>query len=38
MNGTQTPETELQNTKDATASEISAPKPDLDAEAEKRRF
>ena len=31
-------ETELQNTKGATASEIAAPKPDLDAKAEKRRF
>ena len=33
-------ETELQNTIDlhATASEIAAPKPNLDAEAEKRRF
>ena len=34
------PETELQNTKElrATASEIAAPKPDLDARAKKRRF
>ena len=33
-------ETELQNTIElrATASEIAAPKPDLDAKAEKRRF
>ena len=33
-------ETELQNTIElrATASEIVAPKPDLDARAEKRRF
>ena len=33
-------ETELQNTIDlhATASEIAAPKPDLGAKAEKRRF
>ena len=33
-------ETELQNTKElrATASEIVAPKPDLDSRAEKRRF
>ena len=33
-------ETELQNTKElrATASEIVAPKPDLDARAKKRRF
>ena len=33
-------ETEMQNTKElrATASEIAAPKPDLDAKAEKRRF
>jgi len=38
MNRKQTPETELQNTKGATASEIAAPKPDLDAKAEKRRF
>ena len=32
--------TELQNTIDlhATASEIAAPKPNLDAKAEKRRF
>ena len=32
--------TELQNTKElrATASEIAAPKPDLDAKATKRRF
>ena len=29
--GKQTPETELQNTKGATASEIAAPKPELDA-------
>ena len=36
----QSAETELQNTKEprATASEIAAPKPDLDAKAEKRRF
>ena len=33
-------ETELQNTKElrATASEIAAPKPDLDAKPKKRRF
>ena len=33
-------ETELQNTIElrATASEIAAPKPDLDARAKKRRF
>ena len=33
-------ETELQNTIElrATASETAAPKPDLDAKAEKRRF
>ena len=33
-------ETELQNTRElrATASEIVAPKPDLDARAKKRRF
>ena len=33
-------ETELQNTKElrATASEIAAPKPDLDAKAKKKRF
>ena len=33
-------ETELQDTKElrATASEIVAPKPDLDARAKKRRF
>jgi len=33
-------ETELHNTKElcATVSEIAAPKPDLDAKAEKRRF
>ena len=33
-------ETELQNTKElrATASEIVAPKPDLDSRAERRRF
>jgi hypothetical protein len=38
INGKQTPETELQNAKGATASEIAAPKPDLDAKSEKRRF
>ena len=34
------PKTELQNTIElrATASEIAAPKPDLDARAEKKRF
>ena len=33
-------ETKLQNTKElrATVSEIGAPKPDLDAKAEKRQF
>ena len=33
-------ESELQNTKElrATESQIAAPKPDLDAKAEKRRF
>ena len=39
--GEQTPETELQNTKElrAKASEIAAPKPEeLDATAKKRRF
>ena len=36
----QSAETELQNTIEprATASEIAAPKPGLDAKAEKRRF
>ena len=36
----QSAETELQNTKQlrTTATQIAAPKPDLDAQAEKRRF
>jgi hypothetical protein len=38
INGKQTPETELQNAKGATASEIAAPKPDLGANAKKDDF
>jgi len=38
INGKQTAETELQNAKGATASEIAAPKPDLGANAKKDDF